>query len=129
MKKRNSEVCTAAIDVPSRPPKQIRDKQLKEEELVKIISYLEDPDKNVNYVNWVEWGYLMNQDILYRYAPESESEESQLVVPSLERTLILKNHQDAPIAGYYGAEGTPTRIAKNYYWTGMRKYITGYVKN
>ncbi|GFX46348.1 transposon Tf2-8 polyprotein [Trichonephila clavipes] len=123
------EVCTVAIDVPSRSPKEIRDEQMKDEKLVKIISCLEDPDKNVNYVNWVERGYLMNQGILFRYAPDSESEEAQLVVPSHERTLILKNHHDAPMAGHYGAEGTYTRIAKNYYWTGMRKYITDYVKN
>ncbi|GFU95970.1 hypothetical protein TNCV_253211 [Trichonephila clavipes] len=58
-----------------------------------------------------------------------ESEEAQLVVPSHERILILKNHHDAPMAGHYGAEGTYTRIAKNYYWTGMRKYIIDYVKN
>ncbi|GFV17648.1 retrovirus-related Pol polyprotein from transposon 412 [Trichonephila clavipes] len=63
------------------------------------------------------------------YVPDSESEEAQLVVPSHERTLILKNHHDAPMSGHYGAEGTYTRIAKNYYWTGMRKYITDYVKN
>ncbi|GFU75032.1 transposon Tf2-6 polyprotein [Trichonephila clavipes] len=123
------EVCTVAIDVPSRSPKEIRDEQMKDEELVKIISCLEDPDKNVNYVNWVERGYLMNQGVLFRYAPDSESEDAQLVVPSHERTLILKNHHDAPMAGHYGTDGTYTRIAKNYYWTGMRKYITDYVKN
>ncbi|GFU29831.1 transposon Tf2-6 polyprotein [Trichonephila clavipes] len=123
------EVCTVAIDVPSRSPKEIRDEQMKDEELVKIISCLEDPDKNVNYVNWVERGYLMNQGVLFRYAPDSESEEAQLVIPSHERTLILKNHHDAPMAGHYGAEGTYTRIEKNNYWTGMRKYITDYVKN
>ncbi|GFX15748.1 retrovirus-related Pol polyprotein from transposon 17.6 [Trichonephila clavipes] len=88
---------------------------MKDEELVKIISCFKDPDKNVNYVNWVERGYLMNQDVLFRYAPDSESEEAQLVEPSHERTLILKNHHDAPMAGHYGAEGTYTRIAKNYY--------------
>ncbi|GFY17349.1 integrase_H2C2 domain-containing protein [Trichonephila clavipes] len=71
----------------------------------------------------------MNQGVLFRYAPDSESEEAQLVIPSHERTLILKNHHDAPMAGHYGAKGTYTRIAKNYYWTGMRKYITDYVKN
>ncbi|GFY25989.1 retrovirus-related Pol polyprotein from transposon 412 [Trichonephila clavipes] len=123
------EVCTVAINVPSRSLKEIRDEQMKDEELVKIISCLEDPDKNVNYVNWVERGYLMNQGVLFKYAPESESEEAQLVVPSLERTLILKNHHDAPKAGHYGAEDTYIRIAKNYYWTGMWKYITDYVKN
>ncbi|GFT21229.1 retrovirus-related Pol polyprotein from transposon 412 [Trichonephila clavipes] len=123
------EVCTVAIDVPSRSPKEIRDEQMKDEELVKIISCLEDPDKNVYYVNWVERSYLMNQGVLFRYAPDSESEEAQLVIPSHERTLILKTHHDAPMAGHYGAEGTYTRIEKNYYWTGMRKYITDYVKN
>ncbi|GFX83124.1 transposon Tf2-6 polyprotein [Trichonephila clavipes] len=124
-----SEVCTVAIDVPSRSPKEIRDEQMKDEELVKIISCLEDPDKNFNHVNWVERGFLMNQGVLFRYAPDSESEEAQLVIPSHERTFILKNHHDAPMAGHYGAEGTYTRISKNYYWTGMRKYITDYVKN
>ncbi|GFW28333.1 transposon Tf2-11 polyprotein [Trichonephila clavipes] len=123
------EVCTVVIDVPSRSPKEIRDEQMKDEELVKIISCLEDPDKNVNYVNWDERGYLMNQGVLFRYAPDSESEEAQLVVPSHERTLILKNHHDAPMAGHYGTEGTNTRLAKNYYWTGMREYITDFVKN
>ncbi|GFT65098.1 transposon Tf2-6 polyprotein [Trichonephila clavipes] len=123
------EVCTVAIDVTSRSPKEIRDEQMMDEELVKIISCLEDPDKNVNYVNWVKRGYLMNQGVLFRYAPDSESEETQLVVASHERTLIRKNHHDAPKAGHYSAEGTYTPIAKNYYWTGMRKYITDYVKN
>ncbi|GFY18127.1 retrovirus-related Pol polyprotein from transposon 412 [Trichonephila clavipes] len=102
---------------------------MKDEELVKIISCLEDPDKNVNYVNWVERCYLMNQGVLFRYAPDSESEEAQLVIPSHERTLILKNHHDAPMASHYGAKGTYTRIVKNYYLTGIRKYITDYVKN
>ncbi|GFW33345.1 transposon Ty3-I Gag-Pol polyprotein [Trichonephila clavipes] len=82
------EVCTVAIDVPSRSPKEIRDEQMKDEELVKNISCLEDPDKNVNYVNWVERGYLMNQGVLFRYALDSESEEAQLVIPS-DATLMI----------------------------------------
>ncbi|GFW72021.1 retrovirus-related Pol polyprotein from transposon 297 [Trichonephila clavipes] len=40
------EVCTVAIDVPSRSPKEIRDEQMKNEELVKIISCLEDPPRS-----------------------------------------------------------------------------------
>ncbi|GFV22310.1 integrase_H2C2 domain-containing protein [Trichonephila clavipes] len=84
------EVCTVAIDVPSRSSKEIRDEQMKDEELVKIISCLEDPEKNVNYVNWVERGYLMNQGVLFRYAPDSESEEAQLRTGSHERTLHMK---------------------------------------
>ncbi|GFV39624.1 transposon Tf2-8 polyprotein [Trichonephila clavipes] len=71
----------------------------------------------------------MNQGVLFRYVPDSESEEAHFLVPSHERTLILKSHHDAPMDIHYGAEGTYTRIANNYYWTGMRKYITDYVEN
>ncbi|GFW34722.1 integrase_H2C2 domain-containing protein [Trichonephila clavipes] len=67
----------------------------------------------------------MNQGVLFRYAPDSESEEDQLVVPSHERTLILKNHNDASMAGHYGTKGTYTRIAKNYYWTASNQKPSG----
>ncbi|GFS88670.1 retrovirus-related Pol polyprotein from transposon 17.6 [Trichonephila clavipes] len=47
-------------------------------------------------------------DVPSRYAPDSESEEAQLVIPSHDIILILKNHHNAPMAGHYGAEGTYT---------------------
>ncbi|GFS86186.1 hypothetical protein TNCV_660721 [Trichonephila clavipes] len=71
----------------------------------------------------------MNQGILFRYSPTSESEEAQLVVPIHERQDILKIHHDAPNAGHFGANGTFERISKRYYRTGMRSCITDYVKN
>ncbi|GFV55618.1 hypothetical protein TNCV_1821051 [Trichonephila clavipes] len=71
----------------------------------------------------------MNQEILFCYSPTSESEEAELVVRIHERQDILKIHHDAPNAGHYGADGTFERISKRYYWTGMRSYITDYVKN
>ncbi|GIX99359.1 hypothetical protein CDAR_470241 [Caerostris darwini] len=37
----------------------------------------------------------MDQGVLYRYAPESESEEPQPVAPEHERTLIIQEHHDA----------------------------------
>ncbi|GBN40843.1 hypothetical protein AVEN_204098-1 [Araneus ventricosus] len=71
----------------------------------------------------------MNHGVLYRYSPDSESEEAQLVVPAQEREQILRDHHDAPTAGHYGAEDAFNRISNRYYWTGMRKFITDYVKN
>ncbi|GFY33435.1 integrase_H2C2 domain-containing protein [Trichonephila clavipes] len=100
------EVCTVAIDVPTRYTKEYE--QLEAEELARIISCLEDPDKNANYINWVKRGYLMNQGDLYRFAPDSDSEDAQLVDPSHKRTLIPKNHHDAPMADHCGAEGPHT---------------------
>ncbi|GFX64887.1 hypothetical protein TNCV_1095311 [Trichonephila clavipes] len=35
-----------------------------------------------NFANYTSRGYLMNQGILYRYSPEIEEEEAQLVVPA-----------------------------------------------
>ncbi|GBN40478.1 hypothetical protein AVEN_3764-1 [Araneus ventricosus] len=70
----------------------------------------------------------MNQGVLYRYSHDSESEEAQLVVPSHERDKILKEHHDSPNAAHYVSNGTYQRIAKHYFWIGMRKFITNYVK-
>ncbi|GIZ00899.1 reverse transcriptase [Caerostris extrusa] len=46
----------------------------------------------------------MNQGVLYRYAPESESEEPQLVAPEHERTLIIQEHHDALSTVHYETE-------------------------
>ena len=71
----------------------------------------------------------MNQGILYRYIPDIDTEEAQLVVPCQERERVLKEHHDAPSSGQYGIEGTYNRISKWYYCTGMRRYIAEYIKN
>ena len=123
------DLCTVTVDIPSRNPKEIRDEQLKDEELKKIIDSFENDPKGVDYTNWTRRGYLMNLGVLYRYATDSESEEAQLVVPTQERERVLREYHDAPTAGHYGSEGTYHRIIKRYYFTGMRKYIQEYVKN
>ncbi|GFU23310.1 hypothetical protein TNCV_2559951 [Trichonephila clavipes] len=32
------------------------------------------------------------------------------------------------MAGHYGEEGTFQKIARRYYWTGMKEYISDYIK-
>ncbi|GBM90512.1 hypothetical protein AVEN_215773-1 [Araneus ventricosus] len=127
--KQTCELQTVVIDVPSRTAGELRTEQLKGLELKKIIDCFEDINKSVDFANWTERGYVLNQGVLYRYSPHSEVEEAQLVVPSHEREKILKLHHDAPTASHYGADGTFSRISSRYYWTGMRKYIADYVKN
>ncbi|GBM62381.1 Transposon Tf2-9 polyprotein [Araneus ventricosus] len=127
--KQTCELQTVVIDAPSRTAGELRTEQLKDLELKKIIDCFEDINKSVDFANWTERGYVLNQGVLYRYSPHSEVEEAQLVVPSHEREKILKLHHDAPTASHYGADGTFSRISSGYYWTGMRKYIADYVKN
>ncbi|GBN17523.1 hypothetical protein AVEN_142036-1 [Araneus ventricosus] len=65
---------TVPIDFLARSPMEIREEQLKDEDLRKIIHCLENDDKDVNHANWLERGYRKNQDALYRYSHDSESE-------------------------------------------------------
>ncbi|GFS56456.1 transposon Ty3-G Gag-Pol polyprotein [Trichonephila clavipes] len=66
--------------------------------------------------------------VLYRYVPDVDSAEAQLVIPNAERELIMQRHHNDPMAGHYGEDGTFQKIAKQYYWTGMKKYISDYIK-
>ncbi|XP_035212577.1 protein NYNRIN-like [Stegodyphus dumicola] len=71
----------------------------------------------------------MNQGVLYRYSSNTESEEAQLVVSCQELERVLQQYHDSPTAGHCGAEGKYHKIASRYYFPGMRKYISEYVKN
>ncbi|GFT43623.1 hypothetical protein TNCV_3362531 [Trichonephila clavipes] len=62
-----------------------------------------------------------------KYSPESE-EEAQLVVPAQERERILQEYHDAPTAGHYGVENTYKKISSRYYFQGMKKFISEYIK-
>ncbi|GFY13748.1 retrovirus-related Pol polyprotein from transposon 297 [Trichonephila clavipes] len=66
--------------------------------------------------------------VLYCYVPDADSAESQLVIPTAERELIMQRHHNDPMAGHYGEDGTFQKITKRYYWTGMKKYISDYIK-
>ncbi|GFW08704.1 transposon Tf2-8 polyprotein [Trichonephila clavipes] len=115
-------------DMPTRSCKDMREVQLKDDNLKKIIDSFESPLKTEEYANWTERGFLMNQGVLYRYVPDADSAEAQLVIPTAERELIMERHHNDPMAGHYGEEGTFQKIARRYYWTGMRKYISDYIK-
>ena len=73
-------------------------------------------------------GYILSGGVLYRYSPDLNSEEPQLVVPEQERETLLKEYHDAATAGNYGVERTLNRIAQCYYWLGMSHHIADYVR-
>ncbi|KAF8794912.1 Transposon Tf2-6 polyprotein like [Argiope bruennichi] len=100
------EVFSISADIPVRRPRCIREEQLKDEELKMIIDC-----------------------IMYRYLPEVETEEAQLVVPVQERGRVLQEYHDVSTAGHYGTEGTYNNVACRYNFPGMRKYIEEYVEN
>ncbi|GFW22405.1 transposon Tf2-11 polyprotein [Trichonephila clavipes] len=115
-------------DMPTQSCKDMREAQLKDDNFKKIIDSFESPLKTEEYANWTERGFLMNQGVLYRYVPDADSAEAQLVIPNAECELIMQRHHNDPMAGHYGEDGTFQKIAKRYYWTGMKTYISDYIK-
>lgn len=121
-------ICSIVVDLPKRSSKDIREQQIKDKDIEKIITALEgNSEEDAKY--WSYKGYLVNNGLLYRYNPESDAEDGQLVVPQHEQSDVISVYHDQPIAGHYGAEKTYDRISKRYFWKGMRKDIERYVRN
>lgn len=74
------------IDFPNRGPVQLRQLQLGDEDVAKIINRLEKPD-DPSFENYLARGYIMEQGALYRYNNE-DTEDAQMVVPDTFRHHI-----------------------------------------
>ncbi|XP_045541479.1 uncharacterized protein LOC123722976 [Papilio machaon] len=122
------EVCSVIVDLPQALPSQLRAEQLEDPEVAKIIQDLESTDE-LTSTRWLERGYVLQQGVLYRYDPDNDSEEAQMVVPISKREEILKSFHDSPTAGHQGIERTLQRIREHFFFTGMRRYVTEYLKN
>lgn len=93
------DICCFVTDLPTRSPKDLRNDQLSDPEIVKIVKSFEEPGHAELY-NWTGRGYIMSGGVLYRYVPDEDSEEAQLVVPACARSQILKEYHDAPSSGH-----------------------------
>ncbi|CAG4935861.1 unnamed protein product [Colias eurytheme] len=122
-----SAICPVVVDVPRWNATSTRDAQLADPEVAKIIQDLEGKDE-LNINRWSERGYLLNQGVLYRYVPDTDSEEPQLVVPeSLRKEVMIECH-DSPTAAHGGIDRTIHRISQRFYFPGMRRFVTEYLK-
>ena len=126
--KENCGICSIVIDTPRKNPKEIREAQMKDENIEKIVKAFESNNEEESRY-WCQKGYVMNNGLLYRYNPDGDSDNSQLLVPELEQINVISAYHDEPTAGHYGTEKTFARIAQRYYWKGMRKDIENYVRN
>lgn len=122
------EANLVVVDLPHDNAPNIREKQLDDPEVEKIIRCFENPQPEaVDFKRWTERGYFMHDGVLYRFNPDEDEEEPQLVVPKSEITRILMEYHDSPLSGHCGVERTLQRIAKRYYWPGMKKSIANHV--
>lgn len=123
-----TETNLVAVDMPTESAAKIRQAQLSDPDVRKIIQCFESPEPNeVDYKRWTERGYHMVNGILYRYDPELDEEEGQQIVPQSEVPTILKEYHNTPLAGHGGIERTIDRILKRYYWPSLRRDVKHYV--
>lgn len=121
-------ICSVQFDLPVRSLANLRENQLSDPDMEKIITCFETPD-HPDLTNWTGRGYIMNGGILYRYVPEHDEDEAQLCIPTANRIEILQQYHDSPTGGHYGADKTFEKIAMKYYWPGMRRYVSDYVRS
>lgn len=116
-----------SLDLPTIDASSLREAQQADPELKKILDAFNAGDQETT-APWTSRGYLCSQGILYRYSPDDDVEEAQLVIPTDLKTKILHDHHDASTAGHYGAERTLHKILQKFYWPGIRRDVTKYVK-
>lgn len=124
----NHEFCVISVDLPRSSGAEIRQGQMSDPELKKILNALEKPVRDEDAVYWSNKGYFISSGMLYRYIQDGDSETGQLVIPQAERLTVLQQYHDEPSAGHYGVDKTFERISKRYYWKGMRKDIEKHIK-
>lgn len=80
-------------------------------------------------------GFYLNQGVLMRlfrpsYLAQEEdwSDEYQIVVPSSIRNQIISMAHDG-LSGHLGVQKTYKKLLSHYFWPGMRKSISEYVKS
>lgn len=121
-------ISSVSVSLPAVSSADMRNKQMEEAELAHIITTLEAATPNdIELKRWSDRGYMMVNGVLYRYSPDYDGENAQLVLPRSSISEILCKYHDSPIAGHCGVDRTLQRISSRYFWTGMRKSVLDYV--
>lgn len=68
--------------------------------------------------------YTVHNEHLYRI----EEQQAQIIVPQNLHERIVHNYHDTALAGHPGRDETIRAVKEFYYWPGINKYISDYVR-
>lgn len=74
-------------------------------EVSKIINDFKGTDE-LSISRWTGQGYLLAQDVLYRYSEDSESDKPQFVITARLRSKVMFECNDSPTAAHGGIKRT-----------------------
>ncbi|KAL5011228.1 hypothetical protein ScPMuIL_011687, partial [Solemya velum] len=80
---------------------------------------------------WIQWEQLeLSDDVLYRkwFDPATNETRKLLIVPPEMRNEILTLAHDSTTGGHFGIKKTRDKIRQIFYWIGMRKDVTDWIK-
>ena len=121
-------VCPVEVNLPRVSASELRTEQLKDEVIEKIVMDIEGNNEE-ELKRWLDRGYIMTGGLLYRYNPDSESCEPQLVVPKQKVGEVLAECHDSALAGHPGVERTIDRVTRRYFWSTLRKDVRHHVQS
>lgn len=110
-------------------PAHIREEQLKDPQLSRLIHHLEGTHTTTPKIANKSRNFLLDNGILYKqnYCPDGDPH--LLAVPSSLRRCLLTSLHDDPTAGHLGFYKTFDRLRKRYFWPRMYTTVQKYVKS
>lgn len=110
------------VFLPSTDGWRVKEEQRKDTCLRATIAACEASEEKCNGQFYLDQGGLL------RLQTDKPGETGRMVIPSSMVGELLRVHHDAPCAGHPGARKTRQRVAKQYFWRGMRRDIVEYCR-
>ena len=121
-----SHVCRVSQpELPQPSIQRVQLEQSKDQELVKLISFLtdkslpDDPREAKVVLSLARKGYYVVDGILY-YEGVDVPDQQHIVVPEHLKQEILDEHHDSPFAGHFAVQKMTKRISQYFFWNGLK---------
>ena len=114
-----------------------KEKQNMDHDLVLLKEWLQDPPNDETLAAESPelktlWNHrqqiVLENDILWYNWIQDGTERKLFIIPSAMKSIVLNLAHDNSLAGHFGREKTYERIARNFYWPGMRRDIEEHVR-
>lgn len=86
-----------------------------------------DDKKSSKFASWHVDKNQLYKFVNSRHNIHTNSKLWKLVIPKYQRSEIIKQFHDSPLASHFGVSKTFNRVSEQYYWPGIKADIKKYV--
>ncbi|XP_059156644.1 uncharacterized protein LOC131941415 [Physella acuta] len=124
----NNETKQSVVTETTWSPESFQQEQHNDKSLSKIFKLAQKKSVTVSK-NKKEHSFFVRDNTLFRKFTDNDKTVNQLVAPQKYRQAILHHAHDLPLTAHMGRTKTKQRIESAFYWPGMDKDISAYVKS